>query len=171
MNERTKAARRNPVPVVCALLIRDGHVLLARRPAGKHLELKWEFPGGKVEPGEEPSAALIREIREELGCEIAIRERLPSRTHRYERGEIELIPFVCELEPGSGEPHPREHDAIVWAAPDSLAGYDLAEADVPVAADFFAAAASIGSAAVLRGKMPCPPLQTVLSHGSNLTKA
>ena len=123
---------KNPVPVVCALIIRDDRVLIAQRPAGKHLALKWEFPGGKVEPGEEPAAALVREIREELGCDIEIVEELPSARHRYERGEIELIPFVCKLAGQSSEPHPHEHVAVEWVRAAELSGYDLAEADLPV---------------------------------------
>ena len=121
-----------PIPVVCAVIIRDGRVLLAQRPAGKHLALKWEFPGGKVEPGEEPAAALVREIAEELGCRIEVRERLPAVTHRYERGEIELIPFLCLLAAGSAEPHPHEHLAVEWPLAGELRRYDLAAADLPV---------------------------------------
>lgn len=123
---------KNPVPVVCALIIRDDRVLIAQRPADKHLALKWEFPGGKVEPGEQPAAALVREIREELGCEIEIVEALQTARHRYERGEIELIPFLCRLAEGSGEPHPHEHVAVEWVRTADLSGYDLAEADLPV---------------------------------------
>lgn len=121
-----------PIPVVCAVIIRDGRVLLAQRPAGKHLALKWEFPGGKMEPGEEPAAALVREIAEELGCRIEVRERLPAVTHRYERGEIELIPFLCVLAAGSAEPHPHEHLAVEWPLAGELRRYDLAAADLPV---------------------------------------
>ncbi len=63
-----------PIPVVCAVIFdADGRALLAQRPAHKHLGGKWEFPGGKIEPGEAPEVALIREIREELGCDIFIR--------------------------------------------------------------------------------------------------
>ena len=121
-----------PIPVVCALIVRGDRVLIARRPAGKHLALKWEFPGGKVEPGEEPAAALVREIREELGCEIDVTDELPSAVHRYQRGEIELIPFLCKLAVGSSEPHPHEHVAVEWPRVSDLRAYDLAEADLPV---------------------------------------
>ena len=121
-----------PLPVVCALIVRDGRVLIAQRPAGKHLALKWEFPGGKVEPGEEAAAALVREIREELGCEIDVTAALPSAVHRYERGEIELIPFICQLAVGSSEPHPHEHTAVEWSRVCDLRDYDLAEADLPI---------------------------------------
>ena len=65
-----------PVPVVCAVIERNGRVLIAQRPLHKLLPLKWEFAGGKVEPGEAPAAAIVREIREELGCEIVITRAL-----------------------------------------------------------------------------------------------
>jgi 8-oxo-dGTP diphosphatase len=118
--------------VVCALIERDGCLLLARRPEHKHLPLKWEFPGGKVEPGEDPTAAIIREIREELGCDITIVRDLPSFLHDYGTVVIEMIPFVCRLLSGSAEPHPHEHVAITWSRPGDLAGFDLAAADLPV---------------------------------------
>ena len=125
-------ARPPVVPVVCAVIERDGRVLLARRPAHKHLPLKWEFPGGKVDAGEEPAAAIVREIREELGCEIAITQALPRFTHDYGTVVIEMIPFVCVLAEGSAEPHPHEHVAVAWCEPVRLRDYDLAPADLPV---------------------------------------
>jgi 8-oxo-dGTP diphosphatase len=64
--------QKPPLPVVAAVIERDGLVLVAQRPPGKHLALKWEFPGGKIEAGETPAAALVREIREELGCTIRV---------------------------------------------------------------------------------------------------
>ena len=121
-----------PLPVVCAVIARDGRILLAQRPGHKHLALKWEFPGGKVEPGEQPEAALVREIREELGCALEIDRVLPRFVHHYGPVAIEMIPFVCRLAAGSPEPHPHEHVAVAWARPDELNGYDLASADLPV---------------------------------------
>jgi 8-oxo-dGTP diphosphatase len=121
-----------PVPVVCALIERDGRVLLARRPAHKPLALKWEFPGGKVEAGETAEAALLREIKEELGCRVAIVRPLPRFTHTYERITIEMIPFVCRLAASSPEPQPTEHTAVVWVPPQQLREYELAAADWPV---------------------------------------
>ena len=129
-------AARAPLPVVCALIERGGGVLLARRPAHKHLGLKWEFPGGKVDAGETPAAALIREIREELGCDVTIARALPRFTHTYDRTTIEMIPFVCHLSPASTEPHPSEHVAIAWVRPQLLRDYDLAAADLPVVAAY-----------------------------------
>ena len=121
-----------PVSVVCAVILRGGRVLIAQRPPGKHLALKWEFPGGKVEPGEQPDAALMREIREELGCDIVVREQWPAFVHRYERGKIELRPFVCALTTQSAEPYPHEHAAVKWVMVSELREFDLAEADLPV---------------------------------------
>lgn len=125
-----------PIPVVCALIEKDGRLLLAQRPAHKHLPLKWEFAGGKVEPGEDPAAAIVREIREELGCEIVISRALPRFQHDYKTVVIEMIPFVCALAPGSPAPHPHEHVAMAWVEPAGLSTYDLAPADLPVVASY-----------------------------------
>ena len=121
-----------PVPVVCAVIERDGLILLAQRPPNKLLPLKWEFAGGKVEPGEDPSAAIIREIREELGCEIVITRALTPFVHDYKTVVIEMIPFICTLPQTTSEPHPHEHVALAWVKPADLTTYDLAAADFPV---------------------------------------
>lgn len=130
-------ADRLPIPVVCAV-IEDGvgRVLVAQRPAHKHLGLKWEFPGGKVDPGEQPHAALRREIREEFGCDIGIGPPLPRFVHDYGSVQIEMLPFVCALSPGQPPPHPHEHVATRWAVPDELSALDLAAADWPVVASY-----------------------------------
>lgn len=122
-----------PIPVVCAV-IEDGAgcVLIAQRPAHKHIGLKWEFAGGKVESGEQPAAALVREIREELGCEIVVGRDLPRFRFDYGTVLIEMIPFVCSLAPTSGPPRPIEHVAIQWVKPTELRQMDLAPADWPV---------------------------------------
>lgn len=122
------------VPVVCAVIERDGLVLIAQRPPHKLLPLKWEFPGGKVEPGEAPAAAIIREIREELGCSIIVTRALPPFIHDYQTVIIEMIPFVCALTPDSPAAHPHEHTAIAWVKRAELQSYDLAAADWPVVA-------------------------------------
>jgi len=128
----SSTASKLPVPVVCAVIERNGHVLVAQRPPHKLLPLKWEFPGGKVEPGEPPAAAIVREIREELGCEVRISRALPSFIHDYKTVVIEMIPFVCVLAPDTTEPHPHEHVALAWVPLTELHGYDLAAADWPV---------------------------------------
>lgn len=125
-----------PIPVVCAVIEHGGRVLLAQRPLDKHLPLKWEFAGGKVEPGEDPAAAIIREIREELGCEVIITRALPRFPFDYTRVVIEMIPFVCVLARDSALPHPHEHVGLAWVPPDELTAYDLAPADLPVVASY-----------------------------------
>jgi 8-oxo-dGTP diphosphatase len=127
--------QKQPIPVVAAV-ISDAHgrVLLAQRPPHKHLARKWEFPGGKVEPGETPEAALARELHEELGIEITEMQPLPRFTHDYGSVVIALIPFSCRLAAGSGPPHPHEHTALAWIDVDALSTYDLAPADLPIVA-------------------------------------
>ncbi|MBI2497102.1 MAG: (deoxy)nucleoside triphosphate pyrophosphohydrolase [Opitutae bacterium] len=129
-------AASRPVPVVCALIERAGRLLLAQRPVNKHLPLKWEFPGGKVEPGEEAGAAIVREIREELGCTVSVIRALPRFPFDYGAVVIEMIPYVCVLAADSPEPHPHEHVALAWATPAELPRYDLAPADAPVIASY-----------------------------------
>jgi len=125
-----------PILVVCAILIDQGRVLLAQRPEGKHLALKWEFPGGKVEPDESPEQALIRELQEELGCTVEITAALPHSLHTYDRGTIEMIPFICSLDPRSPAPQAHEHASLTWVAPNDIADFDLAPADWPVLNNF-----------------------------------
>ncbi len=122
-----------PIPVVCAV-IEDGagRLLVAQRPPDKHLGMKWEFAGGKVEEGEAPEAAIAREIREELGCEIVITRSLSRFTYDYQTVLIEMIPFVCTLAPGSPAPRAHEHVALQWHIVSELRGIDLAPADWPV---------------------------------------
>jgi 8-oxo-dGTP diphosphatase len=116
------------------LIEREGRILIAQRPRHKHLPLKWEFPGGKVEPGEEPGAAVIREIQEELGCTIAIERPLARFNHDYGAVVIEMIPFFCRLTADSPAPQLHEHVALAWATAAELPHYDLAPADRPIVA-------------------------------------
>jgi 8-oxo-dGTP diphosphatase len=125
-----------PVSVVCAVIEREGLLLIAQRPSNKLLPLKWEFPGGKVEVGEDPMLAIQREIREELGCDVQIRRALPPFIHDYKTVVIEMIPFVCALAHDSPEPEAHEHVAVSWVTPAELRNYDLAAADWPVVAAF-----------------------------------
>ena len=111
-----------------------GRVLVAQRPAHKHLGLKWEFPGGKVEADEAPEAALAREIKEELGCDIVLTRPLPRFTHDYGTVVIEMIPFRAALRATSCAPHPHEHVAVRWVTREELSALDLAPADWPVVA-------------------------------------
>lgn len=129
----------SPLRVVCALIERDGDVLMAQRPAHKHLGGKWEFPGGKIEPGETPEAALRRELHEELGVTVTVIRPLAAHTHAYSAVTIELIPFVVRLAAGSPAPHTREHAALRWVPSPELLSLDLPEADFPIIADYLRA--------------------------------
>jgi 8-oxo-dGTP diphosphatase len=128
---RSQPSRR-PIAVACALIERDGRLLVAQRPPGKALALKWEFPGGKIERGETAAAALVRELREELGLEVEVGRELASVTHDYGDVFITLVPFRCT--PTGAEPHPREHVEARWCTPDEIDALDLADADRPVLA-------------------------------------
>ena len=125
--------------VTCGLIERDGRVLVAQRPPGKALAGKWEFPGGKIEPGEAAEACLARELREELGIEVEVGEALAPATHAYGFRVIRLLPFLCRLR--AGVPCAHEHSALRWCTPDEIATLDLSPADLPVLAEYRARAA------------------------------
>jgi 8-oxo-dGTP diphosphatase len=118
------------VDVVAALIRRDDQVLICQRPAHKKRGLKWEFPGGKVEPGETPQAALRRECREELGVDILVGEKRFELIHRYPDLTVRLMVFDTRLL--SGEPACREHAQILWERVDRLSAYPFCEADGPI---------------------------------------
>ncbi|MCB7479698.1 (deoxy)nucleoside triphosphate pyrophosphohydrolase [Christiangramia sediminis] len=119
------------IQVTCALIEDNDRILCAQRSAEMKLPLKWEFPGGKLENGETLEDCLKREIKEELGLEITILERLPSNTHKYSENKIiKLIPFRCSLQ--TSEIDLKEHSKIEWAAIWQLENFDWAEADIPI---------------------------------------
>lgn len=113
------------VSVVGAAIVRDGRVLAARRTAPPATAGRWELPGGKVEPGETPEAALVREIAEELGCTVAVTGWLPGEVAIGERHVLTVA--VAELV--AGEPQPHEHDAVRWLAAGELGSVDWLEPD------------------------------------------
>lgn len=119
------------LPVVAAVIRRGDRILLARRPMDKARPGQWEFPGGKVDAGETPEAALIREIREELGCTIRVADRLMTVEHRYPDVAIALSAYWADL--FIGEPYPHDVLGIAWVDPADLGAYDLSEADRTIA--------------------------------------
>ena len=121
-----------PVEVVCAVICRGREVLIARRPAGKRLAGLWEFPGGKLEPGELPEAALHRELVEELGCRVVELLAGPEVVHAYPWCTVRMFAFACRLDLEGPAPAALEHEALAWVAPERLTDFDLAPADLPL---------------------------------------
>jgi 8-oxo-dGTP diphosphatase len=117
--------------VVAAVIHRGDDLLVTRRREDAARGGKWEFPGGKVEPGEGEPAALAREIREELGCAVEVGPFITRHVHRYPDLEVELAFYGCTL-PAGAEPRAIGVAALEWAARGALAGYDFCEADLPV---------------------------------------
>lgn len=115
--------------VVGAAVVHRGRVLAARRADRPGRPGGWEFPGGKCEPGETPEAALIREVREELGCEVRVTDRLDG-SQPVGPG-MELVVLLAELVDGEPVPRDAEHDALRWLGPDELDALPWLPADVP----------------------------------------
>jgi len=117
--------------VAAALVDGQGRVLLAQRPEGKRLAGKWEFPGGKVESGESPEAALVRELREELDVtiDLAATEAFYFLSHPYPEFGFHLLMPVYLVRGWEGTPRAVEHAAIAWAEPAQMAQMDMIEAD------------------------------------------
>ena len=127
-----------PLPTVLvvavALIDVDGRVLIAQRPEGKQLAGLWEFPGGKVEPGERPEAALIRELHEELGIEVSEACLAPFvfASHAYDSFHLLMPLYLCRR--WSGTVVAREHKALAWVKPNRLSDYPMPPADAPLIA-------------------------------------
>lgn len=117
-----------------ALVDVDGRVLLAQRPAGKPMAGLWEFPGGKVQPGESPETALIRELREELGIETARSCLAPIAfaSHAYDDVHLLMPLFACRT--WRGQVRPLEAQALAWVVPNRMDAYPMPAADVPLVA-------------------------------------
>ena len=115
-----------------ALIDRDGRVLLAQRPEGKSMAGLWEFPGGKVEPGETPEAALIRELHEELGIETwsSCLAPLTFASHSYPDFHLLMPLFACRK--WQGQPESKEGQALKWVRPTELRSYPMPPADLPL---------------------------------------
>jgi 8-oxo-dGTP diphosphatase len=128
------SARPLVLVAAAALVDPDGRVLIARRPEGKSFAGLWEFPGGKVEPGETPETALVRELNEELGISIDAASLAPLTfaSHSYESFHLLMPVFLCRK--WQGTPWPREHSALEWVRPPALRDYPMPPADQPLIA-------------------------------------
>nr|WP_206456056.1 (deoxy)nucleoside triphosphate pyrophosphohydrolase [Aurantimonas marina] len=126
------AERRLLLVVACALIDADGRLLIAERPAGKPLAGLWEFPGGKVEPGETPEATLIRELREELGIvtKAACLAPLTFASHSYDDFHLLMPLYICRRY--EGIPAPREGQRLKWVRATQLRDYPMPPADEPL---------------------------------------
>ncbi len=119
------------VRVVAAVLLRRDRVFVARRSPDQHQGGLWEFPGGKVEPGEEDAAALVRELQEELSVTATVGPVLAENRHDYPGIRVHLVAMRATI-PGCSEPLLVDHDAAVWATAADLEALDWAPADVPL---------------------------------------
>ncbi len=124
--------RRLLVVVAVALIDADGRVLLAQRPAHKQLGGLWEFPGGKLQEGETPEAALVRELKEELGIDVPPRCLAPLTfaSHSYETFHLLMPLYACRN--WEGEPEPLEGQQLAWVRKERLRDYPMPPADKPL---------------------------------------
>jgi 8-oxo-dGTP diphosphatase len=131
-------ASRPRVLVVAALVRQDGRVLMSRRRPDQSFPLCWEFPGGKIDPGESPHRALEREIREELGCEVRVGPIFEVIFHAYDDFDLFMLVYECVL---AGAPAAVQVDAIQWFEPPAIPALPLPPADHPLALRLAAEAA------------------------------
>ena len=120
---------RTVIKVAAGVIVRDGKILVGQRRRNDSHGLKWEFPGGKVEPGETPAAALARELHEELGIHASIGHEIVRYEHRYpKRSSIVLIFY--QVPDFTGEPQSFAFEQIAWAAPQQLTSYNFLDGDI-----------------------------------------
>lgn len=115
--------------VAAALYGRDGRILIAQRPPGKHMAGRWEFPGGKVDAGESEASALARELHEELGIEVTASRPFMRLAHSYSDRDVELSMWI--VEGFLGEPRSLDGQGLKWVEPSRLGEEDILEADRP----------------------------------------
>lgn len=129
MNPGDSPADDRPHLQVVAAVIADGGRFLCTQRGTGPLAGRWEFPGGKIDPGESPEQALAREITEELGCTITVGALLETTTHAYEFAVITLASYLCTL--AAGRPRLTEHSAARWLTAGEMDQLDWAPADLP----------------------------------------
>lgn len=118
------------IEVTAGILNNNGRILIAQRKVSGKFPNKWEFPGGKIEPGETPEQCLEREMEEELNINVTINEYLGESIYEYDGGSIRLLAFKINWR--SGKFTIIDHQAIAWVRIDELNDYDFAPADVPI---------------------------------------
>ena len=124
------------IDVVCGVIENErGELLACLRPAGKHLAGLWEFPGGKVDAGETPTQALLRELREELVIDVEVGAALSPVIWNYGEISIRLQPYRCRILYGTVTP--LEHERITWCSRSNFRDLPWAEADLPILAELF----------------------------------
>lgn len=116
--------------VTAAIIIQDDKILITRRAPGQNLAGKWEFPGGKIEPGETPEICLARELEEELAITVLVGERFGESIYEYDRGTIRLLAYRAEIL--GGDIALSVHDSYSWESFSDLDRYDFAPADIPL---------------------------------------
>jgi 8-oxo-dGTP diphosphatase len=121
---------RKRLLVVAGLVVRDGRVLITQRRADQALPLQWELPGGKVEPGESPVAALARELAEEIGVTVEVGRIWDVLFHPYPTFDLVMLVYACSNV--VGEPRAIEVADVAWVAPGDLAAWDILPADRPL---------------------------------------
>ncbi|WP_064686439.1 8-oxo-dGTP diphosphatase MutT [Rhizobium bangladeshense] len=128
----SEAGRKILLVAACALIDADGRILLAQRPEGKSLAGLWEFPGGKVEPGETPEETLVRELEEELGVKtkVACLAPLTFASHSYETFHLLMPLYICRRYEGIAQG--REGQALKWVRAQALRDYPMPPADEPL---------------------------------------
>lgn len=118
------------VPVVAALIEREGKILIAQRPPKTWMDGYWEFPGGKLNAGEDPREALARELREELGVQAEVGDLEEAVAHSYSDRNVLLLFYWCRIL--EGEPQGLEGQALRWVSPQDLGAVEILPADLPI---------------------------------------
>ena len=130
-----KPRMRSRLLVVAALIRHNNTVLLSQRRADQSQPLAWEFPGGKVEPGESPEAALVREIREELGCQVQVGRIVEVVFHAYAEADLYMLLYQCDIV--AGIPHAVEVADVQWVHENDISSLKMPPADLPLVAKLF----------------------------------